>query len=378
MKQIRTLFLALALAMATLFQAPAIRLRDLPRKIRRELRWYFVVRPSVLPRPIAGGAYTDRAGKIIKQAFGTVKVTIGSTVVPGDLIGPDATADAWVLADENAPQVAALVAVTPGVSGDVITAAMAVVAEAPPTGSPETAQTLAESTDIGSPLYLSATAGKVSLSEGGTTVQQVGWVLSTTEILIIPGVSLSGAALTLSGALSVGGVTSLADATTLATNKKLIFRDSGLFIYSNADGKLTISADGTGLDDIIIEGSIKFGETLLSDVEQTATVSADTTLDAADCGIVQIVDTDAKIVTLPATAAGLSYTIVNGGADGAVLVSISPNAVDKITGAGLTPADDKDLLNTKATAKKGDYVTLIADGADGWVISRMAGTWARE
>lgn len=113
--------------------------------------------------------------------------------------------------------------------------------------------------------------------------------------------------------------------------------------------------------------------------EQTVIDVADNkTVALADCGIVQSVSVDAKVVTLPATAVGLAYTIVNGGADGAVLVTISPAAADKISGMGLTPADDKDLLNTKATAKRGDFVTLVADGVDGWVVTAKRGTWARQ
>jgi hypothetical protein len=113
-----------------------------------------------------------------------------------------------------------------------------------------------------------------------------------------------------------------------------------------------------------------------SQAEQTK--SANATLSAADSGMVTYVDTDGVVLTLPSTAAGITYTIVNAGADGAVGISISPAAADKIQGVGLTAADDKDLINTKATAKKGDAVTLVGDGADGWFIQSMHGTWARE
>lgn len=102
------------------------------------------------------------------------------------------------------------------------------------------------------------------------------------------------------------------------------------------------------------------------------------TLALADCGIVQRVTADAHVITLPATADGLEFVIENGGADGTVLVTISPNAADKISGAGLTPADDKDILNTKATAKRGDYVKLVAEATTGWTVTEMVGVWARE
>lgn len=113
--------------------------------------------------------------------------------------------------------------------------------------------------------------------------------------------------------------------------------------------------------------------------EKRATVSADTTLDVAtDNGVVQMVDTDAKTITLPATVVGIVYTIENAGADGAVLVTISPNASDKIMGMGSAASDNKDILNTKATARRGDRVVLVGDGVDGWKIASMTGVWARE
>jgi hypothetical protein len=39
-------------------------------------------------------------------------------------------------------------------------------------------------------------------------------------------------------------------------NSKIQFRDTGLYIQSGADGKLTIAADGTGNDDITLSGSV--------------------------------------------------------------------------------------------------------------------------
>ena len=109
------------------------------------------------------------------------------------------------------------------------------------------------------------------------------------------------------------------------------------------------------------------------------TISADKTLDAEDTGKVFFVDTDAKVVTLPAIADGLGgVKIVNIGAFGTVLVAISPAAADMILGPDITGADNKDLLNTKATAKRGDYVVLDLGDADGYVVTEMVGTWARE
>ncbi len=103
------------------------------------------------------------------------------------------------------------------------------------------------------------------------------------------------------------------------------------------------------------------------------------TLDAQDVGKVLYVTTDAKTVTLPATAAGLQYIVMNGGATpGSVGMSVSPNTADRIMGADLAGADNKDRINTKATARPGDYIKLVADGVNGWYVVEENGTWAAE
>lgn len=117
---------------------------------------------------------------------------------------------------------------------------------------------------------------------------------------------------------------------------------------------------------------------VIDDYAQKETVADNKTLDEGDCGVIQNVTVDAKVVTLPSTVVGYSYTIRNGGADGTVAVNVSPAAADKIMGNGFTSADNKDAINTKATAKKGDYIKLVGDGANGWVITEVAGIWARE
>ena len=109
------------------------------------------------------------------------------------------------------------------------------------------------------------------------------------------------------------------------------------------------------------------------------TISVDKALDAEDSGKLFWVDTDAKTITLPAIATGLGgCLIVNGGAFGAVLVTISPAAADMILGPDITGADDKDLLNTKATARRGDRVKLDLGDADGYVVHDLVGIWARQ
>lgn len=111
------------------------------------------------------------------------------------------------------------------------------------------------------------------------------------------------------------------------------------------------------------------------------TLSATKTFDAEDCGKLFCVDSDGDgdALTLPAIATGLSgITIMAVSAFGTTAVTIDPAAADMILGPDITGADNKDLICTKATQRRGDYVTLIAGDADGYMVTEMRGTWARE
>ena len=104
------------------------------------------------------------------------------------------------------------------------------------------------------------------------------------------------------------------------------------------------------------------------------------TVDVQDSGKVIHIATDAKTFTLPdcTTCFGLEVIIVNDGADAAVAVNISPAAADKIMGPDIAGTDDKDQINTKTTAKRGDYMHLRSEGTAGWWIIEKRGTWAEE
>lgn len=116
------------------------------------------------------------------------------------------------------------------------------------------------------------------------------------------------------------------------------------------------------------------------------TITADITLTAGDSGKVFLIGTDALTITLPATSKGVEYTFINSGADANNIITISPNASDAIYGTVANAAadsvsggvDDKDIINTKATANKGDRITLIGDGDAGWYIKEGVGIWASE
>ena len=87
---------------------------------------------------------------------------------------------------------------------------------------------------------------------------------------------------------------------------------------------------------------------------------------------------DGIVYTLPSIAIGNTITFVNNAADGTAALNISPAALDGITYAG-SSTDDKDLINTKATAKRGDFVTLASlDGVVAWQVVAARGVWAKE
>ena len=84
------------------------------------------------------------------------------------------------------------------------------------------------------------------------------------------------------------------------------------------------------------------------------------------------------VITLPALSAGANYvyTIVNGCADATSLLTITPGTLDGIS--LITQVDDKTLLNTLATSKRGDMVTLCSQSLGVfWVVTNVTGVWAK-
>ena len=110
------------------------------------------------------------------------------------------------------------------------------------------------------------------------------------------------------------------------------------------------------------------------------TITEDTAVDMANHGFHPLIVTGTTTVTLPAVTPHHAYWIINGNPSGTGLLTIRPNASDKFLfdAAGGTGTDDKDIINTQATAKRGDYVKLIYGSEHGWIITEMHGTWVDE
>lgn len=107
------------------------------------------------------------------------------------------------------------------------------------------------------------------------------------------------------------------------------------------------------------------------------TVTGDATLDATYNGKLVWVTADA-VLTLPAIATPALCRVVCGGAYGTVQISLSPNASDNVRGPDVTVADNKDFINTKATANRGDFAVLGYADANGYSVTENGGVWARE
>lgn len=107
-------------------------------------------------------------------------------------------------------------------------------------------------------------------------------------------------------------------------------------------------------------------------------VTANFTTDIQDNGKLFWVTTDAVIITLAAVATPLNCVFANGGSYGTVAINISPNAADRIQGPDIAGNENKDLINTKATAKRGDFVRLGTGDANGAIVQELRGTWATE
>tara|TARA_B100000470_G_scaffold213572_1_gene194192 strand:+ start:1547 stop:1948 length:402 start_codon:yes stop_codon:yes gene_type:complete len=95
--------------------------------------------------------------------------------------------------------------------------------------------------------------------------------------------------------------------------------------------------------------------------------------------------TDAIVMTLPAITAnniGMEFTFRNTGADGNNIITLSPASSDAFNGtiAAVQAGGvvDKDLINTKATANKGDWCTIKAIALTAWYITGGDGVWASE
>lgn len=216
--------------------------------------------------------------------------------------------------------------------------------------------------------YVSATAGAVTQSAPAYS-QQVGIAIDGTSYLINCKNYLDTSAITALGVLAGATPIILDGATADGTNRVTI----------------TVTDPTAARTQTIPDVTGTFAYKSGVGSYKTVTIETDNTvLTTADCGKVIGIGTDAKTITLPATAAGCSFTFINTGAAGNNIIELVPQAADKVFGT-VTLASSvvvinsdagEHIKNTKATAQKGDSLTIIGDGSAGWYITASTGIWA--
>jgi len=177
---------------------------------------------------------------------------------------------------------------------------------------------------------------------------------------------------------------------TAAALNALVTPMPGLLVTITTGGTLTLGTLSVSTNDTVyFNGLIWVKAQWVQNVAPTAAFTADATLAAAASGMLYLIGADAKTATLPSSAAvgaGIKYAFLNAGADGAYGFTVSPNAVDKLMGSfnngkvliTMSGTDNKDIVNTKATAKRGDYIVVESDGVDGWYVVDGIGIWTEE
>ena len=103
-----------------------------------------------------------------------------------------------------------------------------------------------------------------------------------------------------------------------------------------------------------------------------------TVVATTDSGKTFVSATDGVVFTLPAIATGAVFKFVNAAEDGTNTLTISPNASDGIDYAG-SKTDDKDVINTKATSKQGDFIVIASlSSTTHWSVTSVRGVFAKE
>lgn len=116
-----------------------------------------------------------------------------------------------------------------------------------------------------------------------------------------------------------------------------------------------------------------------------STVTASATLTASSCGNIISMSTGTLTMVLPATVANCKITFINASTSG-YAQTIDLNASDKFMGSthsastfvNFPGTDGNYALNVTSTSKKGDSITVVGDGVDGWYIVGNVGIWASE
>lgn len=131
----------------------------------------------------------------------------------------------------------------------------------------------------------------------------------------------------LNGNLDVSGTTAIGDDVTVATNKKIQLRDTGLFIHSSADGKILYSSDGTGADDHTFAGTVTFNDGVTFSDDVTADIVTASVFDQTRVGYKH--DFDEIAAALASTSMVYYYT--GGGTSGTQAIAAVEGGVIQLS-----------------------------------------------
>jgi hypothetical protein len=168
---------------------------------------------------------------------------------------------------------------------------------------------------------------------------------------------------------------------TLATTTKMQFRDTGLFVQSADDGKLTISSDGVGADDIILAGTVTVNDNLTMAADKNLLLQgtgklslAGTTVDASAAelntldGIAATVDELNQLAESVLTAVGnltakrfVGSDLSIGDVDDLAVIGVSPAAITAAA-AGVVQAFGFALVTADAPLALGEPVKVGVGG----------------
>ncbi len=155
--------------------------------------------------------------------------------------------------------------------------------------------------------------------------------------------------------------------------------DDDTFVFSPVGGSFIGYVDrfvSSGV--VIVDFDVnKYRDPYAEYTVREAIAAGTKTLDSEDIGKLFWVSVT-SVITLPAVATPAQCKIVCGGPFGTVEITLRPQAADSIEGPDITAADDKDVVNTLATARRGDFAKLGTVDANGYQLTELRGIWARE
>ena len=115
------------------------------------------------------------------------------------------------------------------------------------------------------------------------------------------------------------------------------------------------------------------------DKSHTTTAANDTLTAADDSGGVAHVTASGTFntsITLPVGVVGMDFVIQGDDADGINGLIVDLNGIEIVAGMNMTVANGETLTNTKATAKRGDFVHYVCNvAATSWRCVAFRGIW---